>query len=321
MELGYKILKIYEVLDYSETTVYDKSTHNGGLFVGYMDTFMRVKMESSDFPSDCVTEEDKMAYVNRVEQHEGIKLDINQIKYNSGRRQVAKLCLNNLWGKLAQRPNLPKKEFIRDPVQYFNIMGDDGYDMSDVMPINDDAVYISYKKGSDFEQPSKDTNVIIACYVTAHARLELYSYLEKLRDRVIYCDTDSVIYTSKPGMYEPQLGEFVGDMTDELNGGYITEFVSNGPKNYGYKTSDGNRVVKVKGFTLNHHTSKTITFDTMKDLALSTENKVLKVTDGHKIVKDLKNMKINTVAYTKSYRKVFDKRVLQNDNTSLPYGF
>ena len=49
------------------------------------------------------------------------------------------------------------------------------------------------------------------------------------------------------GKYSPPLSEFVGGMTDELGGSYITEYVSNGPKNYIYRTGDGKHVVKVKG--------------------------------------------------------------------------
>ena len=54
-----------------------------------------------------------------------------------------------------------------------------------------------------------------------------------LGDRALYCDTDSVIYTQKPGEIEPLLTEYMG-MTDELNGETILEFVSLGVKNYGY---------------------------------------------------------------------------------------
>ena len=76
-----------------------------------------------------------------------------------------------------------------------------------------------------------NTNVIIASYVTTHARLEIYSYLEQLKDRgALYCDTDSVIHTHIVGEYNPPLSEFVGGMTDELPGSHITEYVSNGPK-------------------------------------------------------------------------------------------
>jgi hypothetical protein len=55
-----------------------------------------------------------------------------------------------------------------------------------------------------------NTNSVIASYVTAHTRLELYKYLEMLGDRALYCDTDSVIYTQKPGEIEPLLTEYMG---------------------------------------------------------------------------------------------------------------
>ena len=53
-------------------------------------------------------------------------------------------------------------------------------------------------------------------------------------------------------------------MTDELNGETISEFVSLGVKNYGYRCTDGSQMVKVKGFTLTKHASDIITFDLVK---------------------------------------------------------
>ena len=66
--------------------------------------------------------------------------------------------------------------------------------------------------------------------MTAYARLKLYTYIEGLQDRVIYFDTDSVVYIELAGQYNPPIGVYLGDMTDELDGGEITEFVSGGPK-------------------------------------------------------------------------------------------
>jgi hypothetical protein len=67
----------------------------------------------------------------------------------------------------------------------------------------------------------------------------LYSFLEKVGERVLYYDTDSIIYISREGEYDPPTGNFIGDMTDELEeygcGSYITEFVCGGPKNYAFK--------------------------------------------------------------------------------------
>ncbi len=41
-------------------------------------------------------------------------------------------------------------------------------------------------------------------------RLKLYSVLEKLQDRVLYFDTDSVIFTHKEGEYMPSMGDYLG---------------------------------------------------------------------------------------------------------------
>ena len=90
---------------------------------------------------------------------------------------------------------------------------------------------MSYNKSKEFQTPSLNTNGIIASYVTTHARLELYSYLEQLKGRALYCDTDSVICRHIVGEYNPSFSEFVGGITDELGGSHITEYVSNGPKN------------------------------------------------------------------------------------------
>ena len=61
--------------------------------------------------------------------------------------------------------------------------------------------FVTYNRTQCFLRPTKHTNVVIAAYVTAHARLVLYSYLERLGERTLYCDTDSVIYKQTPGLY------------------------------------------------------------------------------------------------------------------------
>lgn len=57
-------------------------------------------------------------------------------------------------------------------------------------------------------------NVVIAEYTTAGTRLELYTYLESLGDRILYFDTDSIVYIERPGDPSPPTENFLGDMTD-----------------------------------------------------------------------------------------------------------
>ena len=98
VQLGYTLLKVYEVWQYDTVTKYDPSTGDGGLFAQYMNTFMKIKMEASGYPSHCDTDQEKNKYIERVRVHEGITLCPDDISFNAGRRTVAKLCLNNIWG-------------------------------------------------------------------------------------------------------------------------------------------------------------------------------------------------------------------------------
>ena len=59
---------------------------------------------------------------------------------------MAKLCLNNIWGKLAQTPDITIKEFITEPRRFYHLLSDDGFEVSDVHHVNDDCLYVSYKK-------------------------------------------------------------------------------------------------------------------------------------------------------------------------------
>jgi len=59
------------------------------------------------------------------------------------------------------------------------------------MPVQLDWVYTN-----DFVEPSAKTNVVIAAYTTAQARLKLYSYFKVLGHRVLYCGTESVVFNT-----------------------------------------------------------------------------------------------------------------------------
>ena len=77
------------------------------------------------------------------------------------------------------------------------------------------------------------------------------------------------MYKWRPGQPSIATGDFWGDITDELDGDVITEFVSGGAKNYGYQTRGGKVVCKVRSFTLNVRGSAILNFRTMKENVLS----------------------------------------------------
>lgn len=81
VQLGYEIIEVYEIWQY-EVTVYDRSTASGGLFTDYIDTFLKMKQESSDFPLECITDEQRRMYIDQYWIKEGIQLDPTRIENN-----------------------------------------------------------------------------------------------------------------------------------------------------------------------------------------------------------------------------------------------
>lgn len=155
----------------------------------------------------------------------------------------------------------------------------------------------------------------MACFTTCWARLKLYREgLSKLNPgQVHYFDTDSVIFSQRPGKPIPPLGYYLGEFTSELKpGDHIVESASAGPKNYGYRTKHG----KVRGFTLNMRGQQQLNFDLLKENVLDEvtqpleEPREISVHNPHKITRDVQVKHLKTVEETKHYKLVFDKRVI-----------
>ena len=324
VELGYKILEISEVWHFPNSSKYCPETGEKGIFSEYIDAFLKIKQECSDWPEHVITDADKAKYVKDYFEVEGIQLDPTKIGYNPGLRAVAKNCLNNLWGRFGMRDNLPKTEFINSPARLFEVIGSDEIELSDLNIYNDMFAEISYTLGDNFVKPNLTTNSILASFVTAHARIYLYSILEKLDDRVLYFDTDSCVYIEREGEWTPPLGPYLGDLTNEISpkdGSYIETFVGAGPKNYAYQLDSGKTVVKIRGITLNSSAIRVVNFDTVANMVKGIGPDVVTVHNPHKIVRDYKNKEIITKSQNKDYRVVYTKRIIIDDYKTVPYGY
>ena len=101
-----------------------------------------------------------------------------------------------------------------------------------------DTIQVEWIYKKDCQPEDNKTNIYLVTITTCLARLKLYSVLEKVNRNVLYYNTDSVMYVSSPGKYDPPIGDYLGELTNEMKKGeHIAEFVSGGPKNYAYKTN------------------------------------------------------------------------------------
>ncbi len=190
---------------------------------------------------------------------------------------------------------------------------------------------VSYRYNKEFIPGSAYTNVVLAAFTTTLARLKLYDLLKILGKKALYMDTDSVIFIS-PKDSDPLHGYFgdnLGKVTDEITaehgeGTHIVEFVSGGPKNYGYKVSNGVTTFKVKGISQNFQNSSKVNFKVMLELIQDFvgNGANTKIVLAEKTIKrNFVNASLSTVNSSKTYRIVYDKAVVGPNYVTYPFGY
>jgi hypothetical protein len=138
-----------------------------------------------------------------------------------------------------------------------------GIEVATLLIAGDDVVWVAWRHSEETHVLIlRHRNEVIASFVTAGDRLHLYGYLDSLKERALYCDTDNVIYVHPTdGTAMEGTGDCLGAMTSELKPDeIISEFVSGGQKNYAYKTFNlvtgvEKTICKVRGITLNYSAS------------------------------------------------------------------
>ena len=336
VEKGYRILTIYEVYHFPERCEYDPAKKTNNLFTSYVNTFLKYKMEASGWPEHCKDQQSKWAYRDHIYEKEGIYLNWKNIEVNKGLRSLSKLMLNSFWGKFGQRDNFTQTTITRSPQEFYKTFFDGNKEISNFHILNEDTAQIDWNYTNEALGTSSSTNIFIAAFTTAHARLMLYDVLDKLGKQVLYYDTDSVIYSHEPGQYDHPVGEGLGEFTDELVcsevgcpgcdlGHSIVEFWSAGPKNYAYRVDNGHQVCKVRGFTLNHANASKINLASFKDIIQSFvdgDPQHIVVSNPQKITRDKLNQRLFNRAENKRYGMVYNKRRIDKETwITYPYGY
>jgi hypothetical protein len=320
-ELGYKLIKVHSCLYWTETAKYGDEKYPKGIFGTYVNKYLKIKTEASGWPAHVITEADKLKYIQKFEKKEDVILDYNNIAYNPGLRFLAKILLNSLWGKFVMRDNLYKTDLIRSTERFNQLVFSGMYKVRAIIPMSEEVIMVEWKHLHRNPKPFKSANTFVGCLTTTWARLYLYSVLERLGSRVIYMDTDSVIFTCLPGEWTPALGDFLGDWTDESPpGSHISHFVHVAPKNYVYTTVEESGVtrehIKVKGISLTRDSALIMQPDAIRTMvnqgtSLSVPQSGMK---RHK-----HDLSITPYTCMKTNRPVLTKRVY-SDHDSVPYG-
>lgn len=281
------------------------------LFKEYVKAFLQRKQEASGYPSYAKDETSKAKYVQGYYDKEGIQLIPEKIVVNKAMRSINKLLLNSLWGRFSMCENQATCELVTDPEQFARYMFSDQYDVRQFSFVSDHVALVQWRYRLAQAALTKNINIFIGAMTTAYARMMLYDLMDKLGERCLYSDTDSVIFVSKDGDWIPETGPFLGDLTDEVNGDtgnddYITEFVSGGPKCYAYQTAHNKTQLKCKGITLNAHNTSVVTHDALVSLVYEFANRSETtqnlVTRSDTIVRNKKTFELKNRSNIKNFK-------------------
>ena len=79
---------------------------------------------------------------------------------------------------------------MTDPAELYKILGDERRTVEYVVEMTKEAMLVTTSPAAtEFEEESGNTNVVVAAFTTAEARLKLLDPMEKLGDRCLYTDT------------------------------------------------------------------------------------------------------------------------------------
>jgi hypothetical protein len=243
-------------------------------------------------PKWVTTEEDWQEFVQYHRDNLGIDLDRSKMKLNAPLKQGSKLVSNSLWGKFGERSKRHQwQRFLTGTEDDQIIALENQWSNGDIdiyyrkYSGDNKAVGMVYAYVDDLPQSAilqkkrrAHTNIALASMITSHARCRLWKELNKLNDRVLYHDTDSIIYEYRPEEYNIPEGRYLGEWECEEEGLPLTKFTSTGPKCYSYivRCPDNTErcKTKVKGITLTSANSALVNYHTMKKLVMSELNHI-----------------------------------------------
>lgn len=148
-----------------------------------------------------------------------------------------------------------------------------------------------------------------------------------MADRVLYHDTDSIVYENAPNGYNIPIGKYLGEWECETGGLPIAKFVSTGPKSYSYciLKADGSlkEYTKAKGIQASYDNMKQIGYEQMKNLVLKriekyqTNNLLFKYEQRH----GTKEGQMSTGELIKDFRVTYSKGLIDPETMKIyPFG-
>jgi len=259
LENGYKIIKVHRI------DAYEKCE---GLWNDFIKDLYIEKLANSGPAIENDVERLIDAYENEFGIGGLVKESIPRWKKDGALRTVFKTLLNCGWGKHCQRPNKDQhvvfNSLAENQADFIENINLGVYVAKSVALLDNGFQIYTLRNTAKTYLNTHDCYIPAGCYVPAYGRLTLFKEMNKLGDRVLYHDTDSIIYLYDPQKYNiPETDVWGGWDEEKISKDNIQEFVSLGAKTYGIKTAK-ETIIKIKGLSIKHAHRNVVNFDVLK---------------------------------------------------------
>lgn len=253
--------------------------------------FIEKTINSSDNPTAEERETLAKLYDEKFDEEFGDAIrDSGEWGINLAVKAVYKIMLNCGWGKHAQQPRLLETKVIDERVDNgdLNILLDNvvrgTQKVTDIQNVGIGVRTFAVENTDSTTPDLHGTYLPAGAMVPALGQLQLWNEMHRVAtsnvpgggNRVVYCDTDSIIFKWYPedfGLYNvPENTNLLGGWTreDPEEKGGIVEFAAIGPKTYAYKYADGSySSMKTKGVTVGYASENILNFETVKKHVLA----------------------------------------------------
>lgn len=136
------------------------------------------KMEASGWLSTCDTEEKKRDLLIKLRGKEDIQLHATKIEKNPGSKTIAKLMLNSICEKFSQRDNNDLNKICVWAKHFYDMCKLDAVEIYDIYAVKPKCMMVISTAQDDCNEGNFGSNIAVAAFTTAYARLKLLDMME-----------------------------------------------------------------------------------------------------------------------------------------------
>lgn len=144
------------------------------------------------------------------------------------------------------------------------------------------------------------------------------------QSRVLYTDTDSIIFCHPQGQNPLTVGQLLGQMSLEYQDADILEYICGGAKQYALCLKKGQQmdyVMKLRGVTLNDHNAQRFQYEHFKQMVLNPMQKQTFYFEYPRKFGPNPQSQLITKPMIKKYKTTCEKGTIDNNFIVFPYGY